>query len=53
MSFFEAMMSHPDGDGWNRHLAADGTDINDPAVAGSLRVSGPLIGSPAPLRPEV
>jgi uncharacterized protein YciI len=46
MPFFIVTMSHPDGDGWNRHLAAHVDYLRDLIAAGSLRTSGPLIGTP-------
>jgi uncharacterized protein len=46
MAFFIATMSHPDGDGWNRHLSAHVDYLKQLIAAGSLRASGPLIGSP-------
>ena len=46
MPFFIATMSHPDGDGWNRRLAAHVAYLKGLVAAGSLRASGPLIGAP-------
>lgn len=46
MPFFIATMSHPDGDGWNWHLAAHVAYLNHLVAVGSLRASGPLIGTP-------
>ncbi len=46
MSFFIATMSHPDGDGWNRHLSAHVAYLKDLVAVGSLRASGRLIGTP-------
>jgi uncharacterized protein YciI len=46
MPFFIATMSHPDGDGWNRRLAAHVAYLKDLVAVGSLRASGPLIGAP-------
>lgn len=45
MRFFIATMSHPDGDGWNRHLAAHVAYLKELVAAGSLRASGRLIGT--------
>ncbi|MDR3519125.1 MAG: YciI family protein [Azospirillaceae bacterium] len=46
MPFFIAIMAHPDGDGWNRHRAAPAACLKNLVAAGSLRASGPLIGTP-------
>ncbi len=46
MRFFIVTMSHPDGDGWNRHLAAHVAYLRELVAAGSLRASGPHIGTP-------
>ncbi|MFG1425970.1 YciI family protein [Roseixanthobacter glucoisosaccharinicivorans] len=46
MPFFIAIMAHPDGDGWNCHLAAHVAYLKDLVAAGRLRASGPLIGTP-------
>lgn len=46
MPFFIAVMAHPDGDGWNRHLAAHVAYLADLVASSSLRASGPLIGTP-------
>ena len=46
MRFFIVTMSHPDGDGWNRHLAAHVAYLKELVAAGTLRASGPLIGTP-------
>lgn len=46
MPFFVATMSHPNGAGWNRHLVAHVAYLQDLIAAGSLRASGPLIGTP-------
>jgi uncharacterized protein len=45
MRFFIVTMSHPDGDGWNRHLAAHVAYLKGLVAAGSLRASGRLIGT--------
>ncbi len=45
MRFFTVTMSHPDGDGWNHHLAAHVGYLKDLIAAGSLRASGPLKGT--------
>ncbi|MDR3440931.1 hypothetical protein [Telmatospirillum sp.] len=50
MLFFIAIMSHPDGDGWNRHLAAHAAYLRDLVAAES---SGHLPQLPAPLPTEV
>jgi uncharacterized protein YciI len=46
MRFFIVTMSHPDGDGWNRHLAAHVAYLEMLVDAGSLRASGRLVGTP-------
>jgi uncharacterized protein len=46
MSFFIVTMSHPDGDGWNRHLAAHVVYLRWLVARGMLRASGRLIGTP-------
>jgi uncharacterized protein YciI len=46
MPFFIVTMAHPDGEGWNRHLAAHVAYLKDLVALGSLRASGPLIGTP-------
>jgi len=45
MRFFTVTMSHPVGDGWNRHLADHIAYLRDLVAAGTLRASGPLIGT--------
>ncbi len=45
MAFFIVTMSHPDGDGWNRHVAAHVAYLKELVAAGSLRASGRLIGT--------
>jgi uncharacterized protein len=45
MRFFIVTMSHPDGDGWNRHLAAHVAYLTGLVAAGHLRASGRLIGT--------
>jgi hypothetical protein len=37
MRFFIVTMSHPEGDGWNWHLAAGTTSIKDLVAVGSSR----------------
>jgi uncharacterized protein YciI len=46
MRFFIVTMAHPDGDGWNRHLAAHVRYLKELVAAGALRASGPLKGTP-------
>ncbi|QIB35320.1 YciI family protein [Ancylobacter pratisalsi] len=46
MPRFITIMAHPDGDGWNRHLASHVAYLKDLVAAGRLRASGPLIGTP-------
>jgi uncharacterized protein len=46
MRFFIVTMSHPDGDGWNRHLAAHVAYLKGLVATGRLRASGRLIGTP-------
>ena len=46
MRFFTVTMAHPDGDGWNRHLAAHVAYLETRIADGSLRASGPLKGTP-------
>lgn len=45
MRFFIVTMSHPEGDGWNRHLAAHVRYLKELVAAGTLRASGRLIGT--------
>ncbi len=44
MSFYLVTMTHPDGDGWGRHLAAHVGFLNRLIDAGQIRVSGPING---------
>ena len=46
MRFFIVTMSHPDGDGWHRHVAAHVVYLKELVAMGSLRASGRLIGTP-------
>jgi uncharacterized protein YciI len=46
MRFFIVTMVHPDGDGWNRHLADHVQYLRELVAAGVLRASGPLKGTP-------
>ncbi|WP_158742052.1 YciI family protein [Acidisphaera sp. L21] len=46
MRFFTVTMSHPDGEGWNRHLTAHVDYLKQLVAAGSLRASGRLVGTP-------
>jgi len=50
MPFFIVTMSHPDGDGWNRHLSAHVAYLKDLIAAES---SGHRPGLPTPLPREV
>ena len=45
MRFFTVTMSHPAGDGWNRHLADHVRYLRELVAAGVLRASGPLKGT--------
>jgi uncharacterized protein YciI len=45
MRFFIVTMAHPDGEGWNTHLAAHVDYLHQLVAAGSLRASGPLKGT--------
>jgi uncharacterized protein len=46
MRFFIVTMSHPEGDGWNRYVAAHVQYLRELVAAGVLRASGPLRGTP-------
>lgn len=46
MAFFIATMTHPDGEGWNRHAAAHVAYLRGLVARGVLRASGPLKGTP-------
>lgn len=46
MSFFIVTMSHPDGDGWGRHVRAHVRYLEALVADGTLRASGPLRGTP-------
>ena len=43
--FFIVTMAHPEGEGWNRHLAAHVDYLKALIAAGHLRASGPLVGT--------
>ena len=42
--FFVVTMTHPDGDGWGRHVMAHVDYLKTLVVEGKLRASGPAIG---------
>ena len=44
--FFVVTMSHPDGDGWGRHLKAHIDYLQNLVAQGKLRASGRAIGLP-------
>ena len=44
MAFFLVTMTHPDGDGWGRHVAAHVGYLNGLIKAGKIRASGPVTG---------
>jgi uncharacterized protein YciI len=46
MQFFIVTMAHPEGDGWNRHLADHVRYLHELVASGVLRASGPLKGTP-------
>ena len=46
MRFFIVTMVHPDGEGWNRHLAAHVAYLKQHVADGTLRACGPLKGTP-------
>ena len=44
--FFVVTMSHPDGDGWGRHVLAHVDYLKQLVGIGKLRASGPAVGLP-------
>ena len=44
MAFFLVTMTHPDGDGWGRHVGAHVAYLQDLIAAGKIRASGPVRG---------
>ena len=46
MSFFVVTMSHPDGEGWNRHVKAHVDYLKGLIEQGKLRASGRATGLP-------
>lgn len=46
MPFFVVTLVHPDGDGWNKHLAAHVQYLQELLANHTLRASGPLPGTP-------
>ena len=44
MAFFLVTMTHPDGDGWGRHVVPHVNYLNDLINAGKIRASGPVMG---------
>ena len=44
LSFFLVTMTHPDGEGWGRHVAAHVAFLKRLIDAGQIRVSGPVTG---------
>lgn len=46
MPFFTVTMTHPDGEGWGRHVAAHVDYLRGLVASGTLRASGPLFDGP-------
>lgn len=46
MAFFLVTLTHPDGDGWNRHLAPHVEYLKELVKSGALKAAGPLKGTP-------
>ena len=44
MAFFLVTMTHPDGDGWGRHVVPHVGYLNSLIEAGKIRASGPVTG---------
>ena len=44
MAFFLVTMTHPDGDGWGRHVIPHVNYLRGLIEAGSIRASGPVTG---------
>jgi uncharacterized protein len=44
MAFFLVTMTHPDGDGWGRHVAAHVAFLQRLIEAGKIKASGPVEG---------
>ena len=44
MAFFLVTMTHPDGEGWSRHVAAHVSYLKDLIADGKIRASGPIQG---------
>ena len=46
VKFFVVTMTHPDGDGWGRHVMAHVEYLQGLVAQGKLRASGPATGLP-------
>ena len=46
MPFFIVTLTHPDGEGWNDHLAPHAAYLADLVTRGVLKAAGPLQGTP-------
>lgn len=44
MAFFLVTMTHPDGEGWGRHVLPHVAFLKDMIAAGKVRASGPVKG---------
>jgi hypothetical protein len=44
MAFFLVTMTHPDGDGWGRHVVPHVNYLNSLIEVGKIRASGPATG---------
>jgi hypothetical protein len=44
MAFFLVTMTHPDGEGWGRHVASHVAFLKSLIEAGKVRASGPVTG---------
>ncbi len=44
MAFFLVTMTHPDGDGWGRHVIPHVNYLKGLIAAGKIRASGPVTG---------
>ena len=44
MAFFLVTMTHPDGDGWGRHVVPHVNYLKGLIEAGKIRASGPVTG---------
>ena len=44
MAFFLVTMTHPDGEGWGRHVGPHVTFLQSLIEAGKIRASGPVTG---------